>query len=296
MIDASVAAPARSTVSFTVLAGQEVRRYLRSPIFLAGLVAMVWTLASDLRSTIVDANSRPISPVVLIATVGLVTAFRLTHSMQRSAEALDVAPTPLSVRTAALCVTAIVPFAAGVASTVAILAYQRADGSFTYGAFSPADRVVILAGQVAVPCLGAPLLGIALARWVRFPWTVIIVVLLMNAWVVGINGLAATYRDSFAVVLLRMFAPFTFFTAWYPDRGVETWRGSPSFFLAWQLCLCSLAVIVALLRGAAPPLRERLLRALGVMLAVAALMYVLAATGGLGHAIITSQSGTVRPI
>lgn len=135
-----------------------------------------------------------------------------------------------------------------------------------------------------------------MSRWVRFPWTAIVVVLVINAWVIGIDGVAAAYGDSFAVVLVRMFAPFTFFTTLDAGRGVETWRGSPSFFLGWQLCLCIVAATVALLRGAAPPLRARLLRTLSIVLALAALMYLLAATGGLSHAVITTPSGSVQRI
>jgi hypothetical protein len=166
---------ARSADTLATLARYETRRCLRSPMFLAGLVGLVITLTSDVRHTIVDAKSRPISTVVLIGMVGLVTAFRLTQSMQSSAEALDVAPTPLSIRTAAVCLTAIVPFAVGVLSLLAILPilpFRHGAGSETYGAFSTADRVTILAGQVAIPCLGAPLLGVArccsVSRWVRF--------------------------------------------------------------------------------------------------------------------------------
>jgi hypothetical protein len=296
MTTTMTAVPLRSADSLPTLARYEIRRYLRSPIFLAGLAGLIWTLAANLRPTIVDANSRPISPVVLIGEIGFVVAFRLTQSMHRSAEALDVAPTSMPTRTAALCFTAIVPLVLGGLSLLAILLFQHGETSYTYGAFSTADRVAILAGQVVLPSLGAPLLGVAVARWVRFPWAVIVFVLAMNAWVIGVDGLAATYRDSFAVLVLRMFAPFAFFTTLGADGGVESWRGSPGFFLGWQLCLCAGAVTVALLRGAAPPLRRRLLRTLAVALALAALMYALAVTGGLGHAIVTNPYGTVESI
>jgi len=107
--------------------------------------------------------------------------------------------------------------------------------------------------------------------------------------------LAATHRSSEPVLLMRFFAPFTFFTASNSD-AVETWRGSPWFFVGWQLCLCAVAVTVALLRGAEPALRNRLTRVLIVALAAAALMYALTVTGGLGHAVISNPGMPPQPI
>jgi hypothetical protein len=94
---------------------------------------------------------------------------------------------------------------------------------------------------------------------------------------------------------MRLFAPFTFFTA-SDQNAVETWRGSPWFFVGWQLCLCAVAVTVALLRGAEPGLRSRLTRLLIVILTVTALMYALTVTGGLGHAVISHAGEAQRPI
>ena len=86
-------------------------------------------------------------------------------------------------------------------------------------------------------------------------------------------------------VILRLFAPFAFFT--YNDHGADltTWRGSPWFFIGWQLALCVTAVLVALLRGAEGPVRARIIRALAITGAAAVIMLVLAGTGGFTHAV-----------
>ena len=94
-----------------------------------------------------------------------------------------------------------------------------------------------------------------------------------------------------------MLTPYTYFLSLdHQPRQVETWRGSPWFFLGWQLCLCALAVTVALRRGAGPR-RRRPLRVIMVAVGlVAVATYLLAATGGLDHTMVTRPDGTVIPL
>ena len=77
--------------------------------------------------------------------------------------------------------------------------------------------------------------------------------------------------------MLRLFAPFALFTL-HSDAGVTAWRGSPWFFIGWQLALCAIAVLVALLRGAEGRVRTRIIRALGIAGVAALILLVLAAT------------------
>ena len=122
-------------------------------------------------------------------------------------------------------------------------------------------------------------------------------VILVSVWVVVVNGLAATYPNPFAAVLLRMLTPYTYFlTLDHQPRQVETWRGSPWFFLGWQLSLCALAVTVALLRGAGPRWRRPLKVITAAIGLVAVAMYLLAATGGLAHPMVTRPDGSVQPL
>jgi hypothetical protein len=85
--------------------------------------------------------------------------------------------------------------------------------------------------------------------------------------------------------VLRFFSPFAFFTLHDLHGGpsVIAWRGSPWLFLGWQLTLCAIAVLVALLRGADGRLRSRIIRALMIVAAGAMIMLVLAGTGGFPH-------------
>jgi len=141
-------------------------------------------------------------------------------------------------------------------------------GDTAYGAFSPSARIAILAGQIVVPSLGGPLLGVALGRWVRFPGAAFVLFLLLFGWVNLVTWPSVSHPDSAPATVLRLFTPFAFFTVTRNTAHVTAWRGSPWFFIGWQLALCAIAVLVALLRGAEG-------RAL--------IMLVLAGAGGFTH-------------
>ena len=208
-----------------------------------------------------------------------------------------MAPASPQLRTGALCLAALVPFAVGALTLAAILIFQQPAGPWIYGAFGPSDRFAMLAGQVPVAALGGPLLGIAAARWVRFVWALPVLVVLLAVWVVVVNTVAAIYRNLLAAVLLRMLTPYAYFlTLDQQPRQVETWQGSPWFFLGWQLSLCALAVTVALRRGAGPRWRRPMKVITAAIGLVAVAMYLLAATGGLDHAVVTRPDGTVIPL
>ena len=177
------------------------------------------------------------------------------------------------------------PFGCGCLTLLAFLQiYPISDP--VYGPFSPSARIAVLVGQIVLPSLGGPLLGVALGRWVRFPGAAFVLFLILSGWVNLVMILTLARPDSAPVAVLRLFSPFALFTL-HIDAGVTAWRGSPWFFLGWQLALCAIAVLVALLRGAEGPARARIIRALGIAGAAAVIMLVLASTGGFTHAVTT---------
>ncbi len=279
------------------LARYEVRRYVRYPLFALGLglTALICTL--DLRTTLTDPTDLPPAITVFLGVLGMAIGFRLTCMTQRADEVLDVTPASPQLRTAALCLTGLISFTAGVLAFAAILIFQHPAGAWTYGVFGLSDQFAILAGQVAICALGGPLLGIAVARWVRSVWALPALVVFVGAWVVFVSGVGATYPSPLAAVLVRMLSPCTFFVSLdkYP-RQVESWRGSPWFFLGWQVCLCALAVTVALLRDAGPRWRRSLQLTLVAVGLAAVTMYLLAAIGGLHHPVATRPNGFVIPL
>lgn len=289
------AAPA--TARLAALARHEVRRYLRYPLFALGLALTALLCTLYLRTTITDPTGLPPGITVFLGVFGIAIGFRLTCATQGADEVLDVTPASPQLRTGALCLAGLLGFAGGVLALTAILIFQRPAGAWTYGVFGPSDQFAVLAGQVPICALGGPLLGIAVARWVRHVWALPALVVLIGAWTVLVSGVGATYPRPLAAALVRMLTPCTFFLSFdkHP-RQVETWRGSPWFFLGWQVCLCALAVTVALLRDAGPRWRRPLHLTLAAVGLLAVTMYLLAATGGLHHPVATRPDGTVIPL
>jgi hypothetical protein len=214
----------------------------------------------------------------------MMATFWLTRSMRDSEPVVGVTPTTLPARTAALCTVAIVPFLCGVLTLFAFLHFHPA-GARVYGAFSPPAQVAVLVGQIVIPSLGGPLLGVALGRWVHFPGAALVLSLILFGWVNVATFGSLSHPDSAAFTALRLFSPFAFFTYMNNAADVTTWRGSPWLFIGWQLALCATAVLVALLRGADGRVRFRVTRTLSIVLVVAAILLVLAATGGFPHAV-----------
>jgi hypothetical protein len=277
------AAPTRAT--FAALAAREMRRFVLNPLFLAAAGLTAYLLWSGQRSTVTEINSVDAIAASLFGGLGMMAAFWLTRSMRASEPVVGVTPTTLPTRTAALCAVAIVPFGCGCLALLWFVHLYPVSEP-VYGAFSPPARIAVLVGQIVVPALGGPLLGVALGRWVRFPGAALVLFLLLSVWINLVTWLTLVHPDSAPVAVLRLFAPFALFTL-HSSAGVTAWRGSPWFFIGWQLALCAIAVLVALLRGAEGRTRSRIIRALTIALAAAAIMLVLAGTGGFTHAVTT---------
>jgi hypothetical protein len=270
----------RST--FLALAARETRRFVLNPVFLFAVAFIGWTQWVGPGTLATDIDSYNPYPAIFLGGFGMMATYWLTRSTRASEPVIGVTPVTQQARTAALCVVALVPFACG--GLVLLRFVQTIPvSSALYGPFSPSARVAVLVGQIMVPALGGPLLGVALGRWVRFPGAAFVLFLVLYGWVSLVTILSIWHPDSALVAVLRLFAPFAFFTFNPSGALVTAWRGSPWFFLGWQLALCAIAVLVALLRGAEGRVRVRIIGALGIAGAAALVMLVLAATGGFTH-------------
>jgi hypothetical protein len=266
------------------LAAREARRFVLNPVFGLGVVLtmwIAWTPGSGATTEIDNVNGYP---AVFLGGFGLMAAYWLTRSTRASEPVAGVAPTARLTRTAALCWVAIVPFCCGVVALFGFLRSYPAGGA-VYGAFSPSARIAILAGQIVIPAFGGPLLGVALGRWVRFPGAAFVLFLVIFGWVELVTILTFWHPDSVPVAVLRLFSPFAFFTVQADSGGVTAWPGSPWYFIGWQLALCAIAVLVALLRGAQGPVRARIGYALVIAGVGAMILLLLAGTGGFSYAV-----------
>jgi hypothetical protein len=264
------------------LAARELRRFVLNPVFLIAVVMTMWVAWSRAGAVVTEIDEVNGYPAVFLGGLGMMAAYWLTRSMRASEPVAGVTPVTRPARTAALCWVAIVPFLCGI---LALLGFLRTYplGDAAYGPFSPSARIAVLVGQIVVPSLGGPLLGVALGRWVRFPGAAFVLFLVIFGWVELVTILAISRPGSAPIAVLRLFSPFAFFTLQADSGGVTAWRGSPWFFIGWQLALCAIAVLVALLRGAEGRVRTRIIRALGVAGVAALILLVLAALGGFTH-------------
>src|SRR6185369_9978079 len=233
--------PGRAT--FTALAARETRRLAGNPVFLFAVAITAWWTWAGRGTAVADIGLVNAFTAIFLGGFGMMATYWLTRSMRASEPVVGVTPVTQPVRTAALCAVALVPFACG---CLALLRFVQLIpvSSPLYGPFSPSARVAVLVGQIVIPALGGPLLGVALGRWVRFPGAAFVLFLLLSGWVNLVMALTLARPDSAPVAVLRLFAPFALFTL-HLDAGVTAWRGSPWFFLGWQLALCAIAVLVA---------------------------------------------------
>jgi hypothetical protein len=266
------------------LAAREMRRFVLNPVFLLGAALAAWTTLDGAGTAVTEIDSVNPYPAGFLGGFGMMAAFWLTRSMRASEPVVGVTPVTRPARTAALCTVAIVPFACGVLTLLVFLQLHPVSGP-VYGPFSPSARIAVLVGQIVVPSLGGPLLGVALGRWVRFPGAAFVLFLVLYGWLNLVTALTFFHPDSAPVAVLRLFSPFAFFTLQADSGGVTAFRGSPWFFIGWQVALCAIAVLVALLRGAEGPVRSRIIRALAIAGTAAAILLVLAGTGGFTHAV-----------
>ena len=276
------AATGRAT--FTALAIRETRRFVLNPVFLFAVAFIVFALWAGPDAGVTDIDTANPYPAIFLGGFGMMATYWLTRSMRASEPVVGVTPVTRPARTAALCVVALVPFACG---CLALLRFVQLIpvSSPLYGPFSPSARVAVLVGQIVMPALGGPLLGVALGRWVRFPGAAFVLFLVLYGWVSLVTILSFSHADSAPVAVLRLFAPFAFFTYTGDTGGVTAFRGSPWFFIGWQLALCAIAVLVALLRGAEGTVRSRIIRGLAIAGVTAVILLALAASGGFTHAV-----------
>jgi hypothetical protein len=243
-------------------------------------------------------------PAFFVGICGLVAAARLTASSRRFDAVVDAAPVSETARTAALCAACLVPAASGLVVVVffrLVLALHDPRPAYTYGVFTTGERYVILLVLPVIACLGAPLLGVAVGRWLRFPGAALLVAVALFVW-----GMLAGYQPSqsmdastWPARILHMLTPYT---AWIEANGngnvwvptvVRSLTGSPVWFAVWTLALSALAACAALLHGAEGRTRRAVLRASLVFGAAASVALALAVVTGYSGVHDSTSKGTV---
>lgn len=136
-----------------------------------------------------------------------------------------------------ICLAAAIPPLCGGLSLLAIGVFQQVPGDWSYGSLGTSNLFAVVLSQTVLPALGGPLLGVALARWVRFPGAAAVLFLVLYGWVTLTYTLAAAHRHSTLIVMLRFFAPFAFFTTRTARAGSRRGGARPGSSWAGS-CAC----------------------------------------------------------
>jgi hypothetical protein len=293
------AAPVVSSSVLARLTRIEATRYARHPLFLVGLVL---ALAGSGTYGPVELDHQVV-PAFFLGVLGIVVGNRLVSGSDRSAPVIDAAPVSETLRTAALCLACLVPGAAGVVVVLfhRVLVQFDPPAAYEYAGYDAFDRFLITLAIPVVACVGGPLLGVVVGRWLRFRGAAVLAVVTVWLWSstcayisqqIDGNGLASR--------VLHLLTPYTAFLETNSEGGAPTvvtsFTGSPLWFLVWTVALCGLAATAALLHGAEGDVRRTVLMWFAGSAAVAVVALVLGVTAGAQHLVPYTPDGTSRVV
>lgn len=278
--------PGSGGTTVRALATKELTRYARHPLFLIG--AALTVLASiggpDPRTS---SLFHVIAPAAGLGLFGIVVMASLTRSSDRMSAVTGAPVVSLRHRTLALAAASAVPFSAGLLWFAwAVWTYHRsppsADG-LPFGDIGDGWAYAVLFALGPMACLGGPILGLVVARWVRARWAPALVVVTLVFASIVMQGLFEPLRT------VRLLMPWTYFGGPFgvpedPERMLVL-TGSPQWYIGYLVLLCVAGVLVALLRDRDVD-RRPLAIALGAVLVAAAACTGLAMTTGVESTLV----------
>lgn len=274
----ATAAPPRPAPSGTsravvaTLARIETRRLLRQPVFIVAVLLFLVIAATTPFSEYANADyvvtpengtetnlDWPVLPGFFLGLGGLIAMNRVTKGASRAGDVLLAAPATALQRSLALCLVCLVPGAVALAGTAYVFTFWMVDPPIQAVAFTEFTTAQLFSIMVqgVVTAVGGPLLGVAVARWWRWPTAGAITAVGLILWAV----LGSVVRDtSWWEGLLHHSSPFAL--AAYNTEG-SSWiqGGSHHWRIAYLVGLCVLAALAACAHGSAGEQRRRLVRA-----------------------------------
>jgi hypothetical protein len=283
------AAPSSAARATTVraLAALEARRYATHPLFLIGIVA---TVALNVSGPEADTSTlyQALAPAAAIGLAGIVIMWNMARRSDAAARTAGAAPVGERTRTLALAGGCAVPFAAGLAWwAYALIGYELSPPPANGFPFGPADDLAWVAAVLfalgPLACIGAPLLGLLVARWTTGRAAPAIAIIVVVALAIVMQGVFDP------LIRVRVIMPWTW---WGGPGGVEgdpermkVFPGSPYWWVLYVACLSALGLILALLHDRERP-RRPLLVAGGAVLAVAVAACLLAMWTGIPDTLV----------
>jgi len=285
--------PAESDVVRSI-ARVEVRRLLHQPVFIVAallfLVVAVTTPFTSYADADYDLARRgaqtnldwPVLPAFFLGLGSLIAMNRVTSSASRAGDVVEAVPATKLQRSLALCLVCLVPAALALAGAVYVFAFWMVDPpvqSVGWGELTTTQLASLML-QGVLAALGGPLLGVAVARWWRWPTAGAITAVGLVLWSV----LGSVFRDtSWWASLIHQSSPFAL-ASYNTENATWTQGGSHHWRVTYLAALCVLAAVAACAHGTTGEQRQRLVR---VSLVVAGLTVVLlglsALTGPEGH-------------
>ena len=281
----AVSLPARTAPRpVLAVAAIETRRLLRHPAFLVGLALFAWEYTSTV-FIYPSRNLRDLSEswaVIVgfyLGLAGFIALNRIARSTGRSRDVVDAVPLDEPTRTLALCLTALVPFGLAVVSgVVAWLVWDPSAPADPARDYTTLTRVEIWSfhATVLLAALGGPLLGIAVARWWRWPMAGTVTAIGLIAWSVS----TGMFTTNLARTVHHLAGPFSLTMTGADSEQTFRQAGSLAWHVPYVACLCLLAALAALLHGSTGRRRTLILRAGWSTLVVALVLLVVSATTG----------------
>jgi hypothetical protein len=283
---ASPPRPATSSPLPAALARLEIGHYLRHPLFLLGLAlnVLICLKRPDPQSSVM-LNS--IVPAAGFGVLGIFVMASLTRDSEMLRATAGVVPVPERRRSLALMAACLVPFTAGLAWWAwELVAYHHHPPTANGFPFGPVDHLwvaAVLFGEGPLACLGGPLLGILVGRWLggrAAPALTAVGVIVAS---ILMQGLFEPLRR------IRVVMPWTYFGGPAGIHGDANrtliYSGSPLWWCGYVACLCALGAVGILLHDREAP-RRPLSTTAGGIGAVALVMVLLAMWTGIDHTLV----------
>jgi hypothetical protein len=278
--------------TFGVLAGQEIRNYLRAKLFWFGAaltLAVDVTMLLDLTNDPSSSGAYMIAPAALLGVLGLVVMYGLTRRSDHAAEAAGAVAVPERTRTLALASATVVPLSVAVLSFIAAVVAWYVHPPAGYVVPPGVSNAFVHAqmfGDGVLCAVGGPLLGLLLARYLpKRGITAVASVLLVIATILLQGSLIGGEQP------YRVFWVWTYFLTQSSAGGpgqhhFTTNPGNPFLWLLYLVTLCALGVIVAV-RHDPESDRARLGKMVISLFVVAVMLGLLTMTVGFTESVVS---------
>jgi hypothetical protein len=271
--------PPTDLAALPALARHEIKRYLLHPLFLIG--AVLTTALCAMGPSEGSSLGHVIVPATAVGVFGLLVMVSLVRASDQANEAAGTVVASERTRTLALAISTVVPFAVGLLFFAwAVWAYHDQPPGANTVPFGDVGHAWAYAGMFAlgtISCVGGPILGLVIGRWLTFRGAGIVSAVLLILLTIVFQGLVEPLR------YVRVFMPWTYFGGPYGIEGDrDRWlilTGSPFWYCLYLVALCVLGVIIAMLHDREQE-RQTLVRVLAVVAVVAVVLFILTMTTG----------------